>query len=448
MEAIGWRPAAPLPTAAPAKSVWVSGDGALAERFRRAAGNAGVACGARDEADLILIACDHDAGTPTEVHTAHLDQLQSVAGCNTPVLLVDDIDPEAPGRAAAWRGGAAGLAKTAAREWPDRSVAMVHVPDADDAVLEQLFAMAAGLPVETLFRGNSRFEPALEALTPSPAGRAIGAGDVFLVTGGGRGVTADCVVELARCSGARFMLAGRSRPVDWPQHIPETGDLAELRALLLNNARASGQSVTPKEIDRTARALLSGRDIHATLSAIEQAGASADYIAADVSSPEGAERAVAAARERFGRVTGLIHGAGVLADKRIEDKTPEQLANVFAPKVEGLRHLLDHLQADELDHIALFSSVSARFGNAGQADYAMANEVLNRVARALKAERRNRTVVSFNWGPWAGGMVSPELARHFEAQGVKLLSRTGGADAFARLMGLGADAPVEAVVAG
>ena len=52
-------------------------------------------------------------------------------------------------------------------------------------------------------------------------------------------------------------------------------------------------------------------------------------------------RAVAAilaedrARE-LGPIRGLIHGAGVLADARIEDKTSEQFQRVWSTKIDGL----------------------------------------------------------------------------------------------------------------
>ncbi|NTW20454.1 MAG: KR domain-containing protein, partial [Nostocales cyanobacterium W4_Combined_metabat2_030] len=79
-----------------------------------------------------------------------------------------------------------------------------------------------------------------------------------------------------------------------------------------------------------------------------------------------------------------------------------------------LRSLLTATQADPLSAICLFSSVAGRTGNAGQADYAMANEVLNRVAQAEAKRRPNCVVKSIGWGPWAGGMVTPNLKAKFD----------------------------------
>jgi NAD(P)-dependent dehydrogenase (short-subunit alcohol dehydrogenase family) len=444
---VNWEAVALVGAAAPA-SVAIHGSGELAEGLRTAAQAVGIDVADAGNAKLILIACEAAGSDAVASHLSYLKAVQEVAASDVPVLLVDTVDPETPGMETAWTGGASGLAKTAAREWPDRRIAIAHVPQAEAETLTTLLNAALSLPIECIIRERTVLEAQLtDEIAPAP-GNAVTAGDVFLVTGGARGVTADCVIALARHSGARFVLAGRSEMTDWPADIPPTDDLAQLRAALLAAARVRSETVTPRAIDRQARALIAGQEIRQTLAAIREAGAEAQYVAADISDGHGAEAAIAAAKARFGRITGVIHGAGVLADKRIEDKTEEQVARVFAPKVEGLRHLLDRLDADELKHVALFSSVAARFGNAGQADYAMANEVLNRVARALKAERPARTVVSFNWGPWDGGMVSPELARHFAEQGVSLLSREAGAAAFARLMAMGALAPTEIVVAG
>ena len=142
-----------------------------------------------------------------------------------------------------------------------------------------------------------------------------------------------------------------------------------------------------------------------------------------------------------------IHGAGVLADKRIEQKTTEQFERVFSVKVEGFRNLLHATANDPLSLICVFSSIAARSGNAGQADYAMANEVLNKVA-AVEAFRRGPgcVVKSLNWGPWDGGMVTPGLKEHFRELGVPLIPIEEGAQFFVSEIGSGSGRGVEVVI--
>jgi len=104
-----------------------------------------------------------------------------------------------------------------------------------------------------------------------------------------------------------------------------------------------------------------------------------------------------------GPIRGIIHGAGVLRDRLIEQKTAEQFADVFDTKVIGLRHLLEAVGPDELKVMVLFSSVTGRYGRTGQVDYAMANEALNKIAQFEARRRPSARVVAINWGPWAGG---------------------------------------------
>ena len=131
---------------------------------------------------------------------------------------------------------------------------------------------------------------------------------------------------------------------------------------------------------------------------------------------------------------GLVHGAGVLADALLEDRRDAaQLDRVLDTKVRGLAALLRATDADPLAWICLFSSAAARAGNAGQADYAMANEILNKVAAAEARRRGDHTrVVSLGWGPWDGGMVTPALAQHFASRGIGLIPLEDGAAAFVR----------------
>ena len=87
---------------------------------------------------------------------------------------------------------------------------------------------------------------------------------------------------------------------------------------------------------------------------------------------------------RLGKVTGIIHGAGTLVDKLIEKKTETDFETVYTPKVAGLENMLRSVDVARLDFLVLFSSIVGFYGNVGQSDYAIANEILNKSAYLLK----------------------------------------------------------------
>ncbi len=153
-------------------------------------------------------------------------------------------------------------------------------------------------------------------------------------------------------------------------------------------------------------------------------------------------------RAQWGPITGIVHGAGVLADKRLAEKSGDDFQRVFGTKIDGLRSLLAATADDPLSVICLFSSVAARTGNAGQSDYAMANEVLNRVANELAKQRSGCVVKSIGWGPWEGGMVTPILKAKFDEMGVPLIPLASGARHFVAELQQATPAEVEVVIGG
>ena len=75
------------------------------------------------------------------------------------------------------------------------------------------------------------------------------------------------------------------------------------------------------------------------------------------------------------------------------------------------------------------SSIASAFGNAGQVDYAAANDALDMLAERLVAA--GRRAVALAWGPWGGGgMASPELEREYARRGMGLIDPADGARAF------------------
>ncbi len=201
-------------------------------------------------------------------------------------------------------------------------------------------------------------------------------------------------------------------------------DEVEVRRLLLTRSDPNG---SPRAIAEQARQVIAQREIRRNLSRIAEAGSPAIYRSVDVRDQATVRRTIAWARDEFGPVRGLIHGAGILADRRISDQTDAQFQQVFDTKVEGLNHLFDAIDPEALGFLALFSSSTARFGRAGQVAYAAANEYLNKWAQQAALRLPHCRVVSFNWGPWAGGMVTDTLRPIFEKEGLTLIPTETGA---------------------
>ncbi|MFP9134588.1 SDR family NAD(P)-dependent oxidoreductase [Shewanella algae] len=341
-----------------------------------------------------------------------------------------------------------GLTKTLAQEWPQvHCRALDLAPELDASALASQVMDALYSPSQDpLEWGKSAAGRVTLVATSADDQIAADTGmapcrldssDKILVTGGAKGVTLDCALALARQSGGHFILAGRSKALAW-EAFPDWAkglESGQLKAAAITALMAKGQKPSPKEVEALIKPLVNALEIHAALKRFEAIGASAEYLSLDVSNPD-AVASTLAPIQALAPISGLIHGAGVLADKHIADKTLAELELVTGTKVGGLSALLRALApnkkaAEHLKLLALFSSAAGFYGNTGQSDYAMANEILNKTAHRLHHELPTTRVISFNWGPWDGGMVNAALKQMFESRGVYVIPREAGAKLFA-----------------
>lgn len=338
----------------------------------------------------------------------------------------------------AWLGGVAALTRTAGKEWPNVSVKAIDCERGErdsaaiaDAIVNELLTGGATLEVGLRADGTRlTLQTVREPVGTGPR-PTIGPDSVIVATGGGRGVTAETLLELARAHQPRILLIGRSELVDEDPVLRGVSEERDLKRVLAEQfQRRTGQRPAAAEIGTAVAGVLAAREIRATLEALIEAGSPARYAALDVRDVDAVREELAQVRREWGPVTGIVHGAGVLADKPIAEKSDEQFARVFDTKVAGLRSLLSATADDPLDLLCVFSSVAARFGNVGQCDYAMANEVLNQVICAERVARPGTTVRAIAWGPWQGGMVDTSLAEYFRGHGVSLIPLAAGAEAF------------------
>lgn len=258
---------------------------------------------------------------------------------------------------------------------------------------------------------------------------------VVLVSGGARGITAQCVITLARAFHSKFILVGRSSLGDgepeWSRGIVDEG---ELKKRILADLQSRGEKPSPNAVQKAFTVIQSRREIEATLESIRDAGGQAIYLSADIADSASLQPQLNEAVQKFGPVTGLIHGAGSLADKLIEKKSHLDFEMVYSPKINGLKSMLECIPVDQLDFLVMFSSIVSVYGNIGQTDYAIANQILDQSARLIQQRQPRCRVISINWGPWEGGMVSPALKRIFEERNVELISLESGAQTLIHLL--------------
>ena len=168
-----------------------------------------------------------------------------------------------------------------------------------------------------------------------------------------------------------------------------------------------------------------------------------NYRQADVSDLEQVKQLIAAIQAEYGKLNGILHGAGIIADDFILKKAGAEFRQVLAPKVTGAYNLDQASQDVELDFFVLFSSIAGAMGNPGQGDYAAANGFMDQFAayrnRMVGAKQRHGRTRSINWPLWqAGGMASDAASRERlqETTGMQPMETATGMEAFYRTLAL------------
>jgi acyl transferase domain-containing protein/NAD(P)H-dependent flavin oxidoreductase YrpB (nitropropane dioxygenase family)/NAD(P)-dependent dehydrogenase (short-subunit alcohol dehydrogenase family) len=353
-------------------------------------------------------------------------------------------------------GGVLGFVKCLAQEWPEVLVRGVDLDTSEspvalaESLLRELCCREG--PVEVGYLGTRRltWEPRPAALpAEDEAPLPFEPGEPVLITGGARGITAAIARELARRFRPTLLIVGRSELP--PEHeSAETASLStpeSIKAAIIARMQREGRPPAPGPVEAEYRRLIQAREIRDNLARIAEAGAVVHYYSADVRDEAEFGRLLDQLQVRFGSLVGVIHGAGVIEDRLVKDKTPESFDRIFQTKVKGARILTERLDPARLKVCAFFASVASRFGNKGQSDYAAANEVLSKLALLLD-RRWPARVFSVAWGPWSGiGMVA-DLESHLVRRGLRLITPQEGPALFVAELLHGRKGESEIIIAG
>jgi enediyne polyketide synthase len=276
------------------------------------------------------------------------------------------------------RRGAAGLAKTLHLESPETATTVVVLSPAARSTAERAEQLAAGIVADVAATSGfsevhyddagARSVPVLRAL-PTDAPRtvaALDATDVLLITGGGKGITAECALALGRDSGACVALLGRGDPETDPE-----------LAANLERLRAAGVVFT--------------------------------YLRADVTSADQVKAAVEQVRRTYGPVTAVLHGAGRNEPRALTDLDEATFRRTLAPKITGLETVLSAIDAADLRLLVTFGSIIGRAGLRGEADYATANDWLTDLTLRYGEAYPHTRVLALEWSVWSGAGMGERL---------------------------------------
>ncbi|MET9342213.1 SDR family NAD(P)-dependent oxidoreductase [Nonomuraea sp. NPDC003804] len=289
-----------------------------------------------------------------------VDASRQAVAAGTPLVVIDQGDT------------ASGFAGTLRQEHPGQIVRLVRAdcpgrcPVAAEA-LAKVIAAPAAMADDLLVDDDARIFAVTHRPLEPATGAHIGLGpdDVALVTGGGRGIGLETALALAS-RGVRLALLGRGDP----DHDEE---------------------------------------LRANLERLREAGAAFHYIAADVCDAAAVRRGVAQATRALGPITALVHSSGVNRPARFTDLSAADFAEHAAPKVGGLRTVLDALDTDRIRVVITYGSVIGRYGLHGEAHYALANGRMRELVRTLRSRLPAAYVCNLDWTAWSGAGMGERL---------------------------------------
>jgi len=292
-----------------------------------------------------------------------------------------------------------GLVKTLAQEFTHLRFSQVDVQPgpslAEDALrlLDWLAApVSAAVPFEVRLDADQAYECRLVDVAPAhPTPLVIRDNHSYLITGGLGALGLEIAQGLTARGAGQLLLVSRRSALDTAQQA------------IVGRLREQGCDVRTVSMDIADRAALAGL--------------------------------IAECGQTLLPLAGVIHTAGTLNDCRIDGLSQAAVAAILAPKVAPAWYLHELTAHLALDCFALFSSVSAVFGNYAQGPYCAGNSFLDELAAFRSAQ--GMVATCYAWGPWAGaGMASTDAttAAALAAQGLGLITPADGLKAFFTLL--------------
>ena len=333
-------------------------------------------------------------------------------------------------------GAVAGFTKTFKRERMDATAKVVDFETGRSAqeIADLLVAETLNDPgaVEIGYKNQSRWTMGLQE-QPADDGRpgmVLNHETVFLVTGAAGSIVSAITSDLAAASGGTFYLLDLV-----PEPDPTNDDIRRfasdkegLKRDLAARIKAGGKRPTPAMIEKELAALERAHAAQSAIDAVKAAGGTPCYFSVNLTDADAVAAIIEQVRQRSGRIDVLLHAAGLERSHFLPDKDAKEFDLVFDVKADGWFNLLKAIGEMPLAATVAFSSVAGRFGNAGQADYSAANDLLCKITSSFRSTRPQTRGIVIDWTAWGGiGMATRgSIPKMMEVAGIDMLPPEAG----------------------
>jgi len=316
------------------------------------------------------------------------------------VLVHPGAEAETPGQVLA--AGMLGLFLSAAQEYSSVQFRTLEIGTDTELRAALRAALDRGCSAVELVQRDGKLLTSAGHSAPVPfadaSGLKLGPGDVIVMSGGATGISAHLARSLAPFR-PRLVFLGRTS---------------------LDPGLDPAQPLCGPARSETAAAGRRGWEIARTLAQLRSSGIEASYQNCDVTDPVAVRATLGAVARRYGRIDGIIHGAGVLRDGLLNQMTPEDFSGVADVKFLGAWNLFSAAQGAGLRFFVGLSSAAAIQGNPGQANYAAANRMMSGLLSSLRRENCAIRFKALMLPPvdGAGMAETPELRELLKLKGV------------------------------
>ncbi|MCK5837472.1 MAG: SDR family NAD(P)-dependent oxidoreductase, partial [Desulfobacula sp.] len=272
--------------------------------------------------------------------------------------------------------GLAGLMKTANKELANTLVKVVDfsykhpkkkIDKMTDLFLNEL--LSEDTRVEVGYKNKKRYVLSMKPSIADKTQQIISENDTMLVTGGAGGITYEILKKVVEKYKTNLIILDINDIYSTDQkYLNKESTGADLMGLL----REDMPGVKPVEIKRALDRLMRVRQSLENIEYLESLGVSVEYNCVDVTD----FNAVKATVDKYDRIDGIFHAAGMEMSQFIPKKELKAFELVVDVKVKGMLNLLRAMEVRDYKYLFTFSSVTARFGNEGQVDYTGANDML------------------------------------------------------------------------